>query len=134
MRFSILAGEAVHHLRSTLDYIVWELAASGNEVQHSAALEFPIFDREPVDTSTQARCDRKRAGVQPRARQLVEPAAIPQIGSNFDRSPERSADGNSRSGQDKQASTSHYRNLRVRSGDVGNGWNVRPAAAVCGTH
>ena len=71
-RFSILAGEVLHHLRSCLDYIVWELTTSGSDAQHSAALEFPIFDRKPADKSSQARFDRKLTGVQPRARQLIE--------------------------------------------------------------
>jgi hypothetical protein len=71
-RFSILAGEVVHHLRSCLDYIVWELVTSRSDAQHSAALEFPIFHRKPVDKSSQARFDRKLTGVQPRARQLIE--------------------------------------------------------------
>jgi hypothetical protein len=71
-RFNILAGEVVHHLRSGLDYIVWELVTSQSDAQHSAALEFPIFERKPADKSSQARFDRKLTGVQPRARQLIE--------------------------------------------------------------
>jgi hypothetical protein len=71
-RFSILAGEVVHQLRSSLDYIVWELAGSGPEAHRSSALEFPIFDKKPMEKGSRARFERKLAGVPSRAQQLIK--------------------------------------------------------------
>ncbi len=71
-RISILAGEVVHHLRSCLDYIVWELAGSGSKAQQAASLKFPILDRKPVEKEWWRRFERKITGVPPRPRQLIE--------------------------------------------------------------
>ena len=71
-RFSILAGEVVHHLRSCLDYIVWELASPAPDAPHAAGLEFPVFDRKPADKKSKNKFDRKIVGIQPQARHLIE--------------------------------------------------------------
>jgi hypothetical protein len=70
MRFSILSGEVVHHLRSCLDHIIWALADSQVKSGPGAAkLEFPIFHAKPSNKSS---FDRKIAGVPDGARQIIE--------------------------------------------------------------
>lgn len=71
-RLSILAGEVVHHLRSCLDYIVWELTASQLKPRRSARIEFPVFEREPADKNTRKIFDAKVAGIPDRAREMIE--------------------------------------------------------------
>ncbi len=46
-RFSVLAGETVHHLRSCLDHIVWHFSSTEARRDHASALEFPIFQAAP---------------------------------------------------------------------------------------
>jgi len=44
-RFAVLAGEAIHHLRSCFDHLVWHFTV--NEVKNIRKLEFPVFEKEP---------------------------------------------------------------------------------------
>jgi hypothetical protein len=49
LRFSVLVGEVVHHLRSTLDHLVWALALRTTNGP-SSRIQFPICDtREKFD-------------------------------------------------------------------------------------
>jgi len=47
-RFSVLAGEIVHHLRSSLDHIVWHFS-SDDARKKPNGLEFPMFEAEPLE-------------------------------------------------------------------------------------
>src|SRR5258708_27984155 len=42
-RFSVLAGEIVHHLRSCLDHVVWEFSTEAYRRDHFLRNEFPVF-------------------------------------------------------------------------------------------
>jgi len=46
-RFSILAGEIVHHLRCVFDHIVWQLSASEIRDKSPNDVEFPVFAESP---------------------------------------------------------------------------------------
>jgi hypothetical protein len=46
-RFSVLAGEIIHHLRSSLDHIVWHFSSAEARRDHDNALEFPIYRNLP---------------------------------------------------------------------------------------
>src|SRR6266700_1303769 len=41
-RFSVLAGEVVHHFRSCLDHVVWHFSSDTAKLLHENALEFPV--------------------------------------------------------------------------------------------
>jgi hypothetical protein len=70
LRFSVLAGEIVHHLRSCLDHLVWQFSAS--EARKSTAIEFPIFDHEPINEKQIARYEGKIKGItNPAVRDLI---------------------------------------------------------------
>jgi hypothetical protein len=52
-RFSVLAGEVVHHLRSCFDHIVWHYSTGPK--QNEMPVDFPVFEAKPVKSY-----DRKR--------------------------------------------------------------------------
>jgi hypothetical protein len=63
-RFSVLAGEIVHHLRSSLDHLVWEF--SDQSYRHSPNhrfIGFPILKERPSSEQKPTKYDRKIKGV-----------------------------------------------------------------------
>lgn len=64
LRFSVLTGEIVHQLRSCLDHVVWIFSSSEyRSGKHGSAIEFPVFDKEPIDKDKIALYERKVNGV-----------------------------------------------------------------------
>lgn len=47
LRFSVIAGEVIHHLRSCLDHVVWQLSDTTYRRDHSGRIEFPVFGKMP---------------------------------------------------------------------------------------
>lgn len=68
-RFSVIIGEVIHQLRSSLDHLVWQLVIAHGTEKTTNDLEFPIF-REPGKYPAAAR--RKIKGVGPTAAKLIE--------------------------------------------------------------
>ena len=62
-RFSVLAGEIVHHLRSCLDHIVWQFSTPEHRKKDPWGIEFPILKERPVDKDGIARYERKVKGI-----------------------------------------------------------------------
>ncbi|MGA3319125.1 MAG: hypothetical protein ABSC64_22135 [Candidatus Korobacteraceae bacterium] len=64
LRFSILAGEIVHHLRSCLDHIVWQFSSpdyrSGKDGRF---IEFPVLESRPRNENRLTSYERKIKGV-----------------------------------------------------------------------
>src|ERR1700685_2722608 len=59
LRFSVLIGEIVHHLRSCLDHIVWQFSSSDyRESTNRRFIEFPILETRPSDKDRPTRYDR----------------------------------------------------------------------------
>ena len=50
LRFSVLAGEIIHHLRSCFDHLAWQLSdeACRSIEKVGRHIEFPVFDDDPV--------------------------------------------------------------------------------------
>lgn len=63
LRFSVLVGEIIHHFRSCLDHIVWQLSDASSRSSHSSRIEFPVFSRKPADKNEAAGYNRKVAGI-----------------------------------------------------------------------
>src|SRR4051812_31087193 len=63
LRFSVLAGEIIHHFRSVLDHIVWHFSSEEARLKHSGAIEFPVFENRPIAQNQIARFSRKIQGV-----------------------------------------------------------------------
>lgn len=63
LRFSVLAGEAVHHLRSSLDHIVWHFSSATYKASHEGAIEFPVFKDEPLSKDEIGKYKRKIEGI-----------------------------------------------------------------------
>jgi len=61
-RFSVLAGEIIHHLRSCLDHIVWHFSSDTAKLLHESALEFPVFCK-PLTKDELRRYKRKIQGI-----------------------------------------------------------------------
>jgi len=62
VRFSVLAGEIVHHLRSSLDHLVWLLSDDSYRRSHPTMIEFPVLTQPPSKDEL-ARYKRKIQGV-----------------------------------------------------------------------
>ena len=62
-RFSVLAGEIIHHLRSCLDHIVWHFSSDAARLLHENALEFPVFFTPPLTKDELSRYNRKIKGI-----------------------------------------------------------------------
>ena len=68
-RFSIISGEVVHHLRSCLDHLVWQLVLAHDKEAPGDWLEFPIFwDLEKYPAGARS----KIKGISPEAADLIE--------------------------------------------------------------
>lgn len=70
-RFSVLAGEIVHHLRSCFDHVAWHFSV-GATPKHKR-IEFPIFKSKPVNSDDRRGYERKIELIQnDAARTLIE--------------------------------------------------------------
>lgn len=70
-RFSVLAGEIVHHLRSSFDHVVWHFSAEHliDNVRH---IEFPVFEK-PFNHDSRKMFERKiHAITDTNVRSLIE--------------------------------------------------------------
>jgi hypothetical protein len=73
LRFSVLAGEVVHHLRSSLDHIVWHFSTEEARRKAQNVIEFPVFEFEPLDEKQLERYERKIQGItNTRVRNLIQ--------------------------------------------------------------
>lgn len=70
-RFSVLAGEIIHHLRSCFDHVVWHFSVG--PVKNPRQIEFPVFNQRPVDKSGLTRFEGKIQGItDSKVRSLIE--------------------------------------------------------------
>lgn len=73
LRFSVLADEVIHHLRSSLDHLIWHFSTPDSRAKNFHKIEFPVFDRKPVDEKQLGRYKGKIQGItDPRVRELIE--------------------------------------------------------------
>jgi hypothetical protein len=63
VRFSVLSGEIVHHLRSCLDHIVWHFSDSEYRRKNLRWIEFPILKTPPSSADMLGRFERKIKGI-----------------------------------------------------------------------
>jgi hypothetical protein len=62
-RFAVLAGEIIHHFRSCLDHIAWQLSSSEHRRDHPGGIEFPVFHKKPANKDELAQYSRKVKGI-----------------------------------------------------------------------
>lgn len=82
-RFSVLIGEIVHHLRSCLDHIAWELSSATKRSDNPRGIEFPIYISKPSHKGEIKRYERKVEGISQRGRVLIERVQPYQRDPNF---------------------------------------------------
>ncbi|HZR55372.1 MAG TPA: hypothetical protein VFA74_00745 [Terriglobales bacterium] len=83
LRFSVLAGEIIHHLRSALDHIVWHFSSDDARRKFSNVIEFPVFKSRPADEKAISRYEGKIQGVRNAVvRQLIADAQPYTAGDN----------------------------------------------------
>lgn len=71
LRFSVLSGEIVHHLRSCLDHVVWHFTVL--PVKNVRKIEFPVFDERPINHDSRRLFKGKIEGVaNTNVRSLIE--------------------------------------------------------------
>ena len=63
LRFSVLAGEIAHHLRSCLDHIIWQFSDDTYRRKHFKRIEFPILETRPIDKDSINRHEGKIKGI-----------------------------------------------------------------------
>jgi len=54
-RFSVLAGEIIHHLRSAFDHLTWQLSSPDVQAKSGTQIEFPVFRERPQSCSVAKR-------------------------------------------------------------------------------
>lgn len=70
LRFSTLAGEVIHHLRSCFDHVAWHFSVG--PVEDPRRIEFPVFEK-PLDKDRRKRFEGKIRGITDlKARSLIE--------------------------------------------------------------
>ena len=62
LRFAVLVGEIVHHLRSCFDHIIWHFSDAESRTK-PGGLEFPVFKTEPTEKKEIELYARKIKGV-----------------------------------------------------------------------
>jgi hypothetical protein len=62
LKFAVLVGEIVHHLRSCLDHIVWHFSDDLSR-QKPGGMEFPIFAEKPTERKELEAYARKVKGI-----------------------------------------------------------------------
>jgi hypothetical protein len=73
VRFGVLIGEICQHLRSSLDYIVWDLSSEDYRRSNENAIAFPICLTKPSTKDEIRSYERKIKGIQsPDALKLIE--------------------------------------------------------------
>jgi hypothetical protein len=73
LRFSVLAGEIIHHLRSCFDHLVWQFSSEAYRRDYFQHIEFPVFVKKPVEKKRIFQYERKVGGVtNPNALALIE--------------------------------------------------------------
>jgi hypothetical protein len=71
-RFSVLAGEIIHHFRSCFDHVVWHFSDPA-KVKEIRRIEFPVFFEKPLNSDERRRFERKIEGItNPYIRDLIE--------------------------------------------------------------
>src|SRR5271157_1593673 len=48
LRFGVIAGEVIHHLRSSLEHIAWMLSSVRYRERYPTRIGFPIFAVDPI--------------------------------------------------------------------------------------
>jgi hypothetical protein len=87
-RFSVLAGEIVHHFRCCLDRIVWVFSHSTYREANKNAVQFPILS-EPPDANALKRFERQIGGLAnpSKARELISNLQPYKLGADAPDSP-----------------------------------------------
>jgi hypothetical protein len=83
-RFPVLAGEVIHHLRSSLDHIAWILSSESYRQSNERDITFPILTTRPKQDKKSA-YDRKIKGITaPAALTLIEQLQPYNVGNSAD--------------------------------------------------
>jgi hypothetical protein len=70
LRFSVLAGEIIHHLRSCLDHVVWEFSGQWyRESKQQTRIQFPVLEVRPVNKPI-------RTGYEGKVKGISDPGAL----------------------------------------------------------
>ena len=73
VRFKVLAGEILHHLRSSLDHVAWQFSDEWYRIAKPTQIEFPIFEVRPAHKPGRTGYDRQVKGISdPAALILIE--------------------------------------------------------------
>ena len=73
LRFSVLSGEIIHHLRSCLDHVIWHFSRDTYRRKNIAFIGFPILNERPSEKDLPTKYERKVKGItDPRVLDLIE--------------------------------------------------------------
>jgi hypothetical protein len=73
LKFAVLTGEIVHHLRSCLDHVVWHFSDACARAADPNGIEFPIYENRPGNSDERRRYKRKVQGITfPNVLSLIE--------------------------------------------------------------
>ena len=73
LRFAVLTGEIIHHLRSCLGHAVWALSDDNSRETKDREIEYPIFDSNPEGNKKYKDYEKKIQGIKnPEIRDRIE--------------------------------------------------------------
>ncbi len=72
LRFGVLAGEIIHHLRSSLEHVAWMLSSEQHRLDDPTGIAFPIFTEEPKKKELARYCRNIEGIESPDARALIK--------------------------------------------------------------
>jgi hypothetical protein len=83
VRFGVLTGEIVHHLRSCLDHVVWHFTAASYRMKYENFIEFPVCRTQPTGKDAIERYERKIGGItNANIRKIIDDAQPYQRGND----------------------------------------------------
>jgi len=85
-RFPVLAGEVIHHLRSSLDHLTWVLSSESYRRTNETDISFPMLSKRPKSKKDkESAYDRKIQGITaPAALTLIEQLQPYNVGNPAD--------------------------------------------------
>jgi len=85
LRWSVLAGEIVHHMRAAFDHVAWQLSSPSYRSSNTTQIEFPIYSFDPsTDKDKLRRYQGKVEGIsKPSALARIESLQPYKAGNRF---------------------------------------------------
>lgn len=73
LRFAVLSGEVIHHLRSCLDHVVWHFSSAQYRIERENSILFPVLQKAPIKKEELVRYQGNIKGItNPKVLRLID--------------------------------------------------------------